>query len=149
MVPPPTTRTRSRFIEAGLYGRALSQAVSRSYGLRDWGTGGLGDWETGRGENSFPPVPHVTQSPSHLISATPFPQRILSLTASDSGNARKSSTFAFIERTPGLGQSVPQRHLSARSSRRGRYSRSFFGGIPDRSRWTLACRRARKAAVGM
>jgi hypothetical protein len=40
---------------------------------------------------------------SYLMRAAPLLQRILSLAASDSGSARKSWRFLFIEKTPGLG----------------------------------------------
>ena len=62
------------------------------------------------------------------------------------GNALNFSMLPRMPGTPGPGQSVPKRTLSAMSSMRGKYSSSFCGGIPEMSRYMLGWRRTRKNA---
>src|SRR5262249_906660 len=83
----------------------------------------------------------------HILSA--FSWRIFRFASSVSGSDRKASTFARIDLIPGLGQSVPQTVFPEISSRRGKYSRSFDGGIPEISRWTFGWRRTRKNAASI
>src|SRR6266542_2467593 len=59
-----------------------------------------------------------------------FLLRILSFVSSLRWRARKPARFPSIDETPGLGQSVPKRVLSAISSRRGKYLRRALGGMP-------------------
>src|SRR5437879_4335171 len=72
--------------------------------------------------------------------------RILRLAAAPIGSALNFSMFPLISGTPGPGQSVPHKTLSATSSIRGKYSISFCGGIPEISMYMFLCRRTRKNA---
>src|SRR5262249_28862049 len=72
--------------------------------------------------------------------------RILSLASEFIGRVLNFSMFPLISGTPGPGQSVPHRTLSAISSIRGKYSSRFCGGIPEISMYIFLCRRTRKNA---
>src|SRR5258708_2013842 len=61
-------------------------------------------------------------------------------------SALNFSMFPLISGTPGPGQSVPHKTLSATSSIRGKYSISFCGGIPEISMYMFLCLRTRKNA---
>src|SRR5229473_7045203 len=54
--------------------------------------------------------------------------KIFLFAAAPSGSALNFSMFPLISGTPGPGQSVPHKTLSATSSIRGKYSISFCGG---------------------
>src|SRR5215469_8761080 len=72
--------------------------------------------------------------------------KIFCFEASLIGRALNFSMFPLISGTPGPGQSVPHRTLSAISSSRGKYSISFCGGIPEISMYMFLWRRTRKSA---
>src|ERR1700730_11122243 len=72
--------------------------------------------------------------------------KILRFASAAIGSALNFSMFPLMAGTPGPGQSVPHRTLSAMSSIRGKYSRSFCGGMPDISMYMFLCRRTRKKA---
>src|SRR5438093_1540223 len=69
------------------------------------------------------------------------------LWASLSESARNWSMFNRMSFTPGLGQSVRHSTRSATSARRGKYSSSRAGGIPDTSSHT--CRWRRRIGLGV
>src|SRR5260370_29970171 len=62
------------------------------------------------------------------------------------GRALNFSMFPLISGTPGPGQSVPHKTLSATSSIRGKYSSSFCGGVPEKSMCRFLLRRPQKKA---
>ena len=69
------------------------------------------------------------------------PESICSLAASVIASPRKSARFRSISGIPGPGQSVPNKVFAAISSSRGKYFNKDFGGIPEISKYTFACRR--------
>src|SRR6267154_866338 len=72
--------------------------------------------------------------------------KILRFASAAMGSALNFSMFPLMAGTPGPGQSVPHSTLSAMSSIRGKYSRSFCGGMPDISMYMFLWRRTRKKA---
>src|SRR6185437_2974695 len=70
-------------------------------------------------------------------SASGLVSRIARFWSSGSDKPRNWSMFCFRSFTPGLGQSVPHTVFPKISPRRGKYSRSFAGGIPETSNHTF------------
>src|SRR5216684_814980 len=108
----------------------------------------------GHSQNSQPPnLPRswwngrrLTGTAQRGKSRAELSYRILRLASSRIGRAWNFSMLPLISGTPGPGQSVPQRTLSAISSMRGKYSKSFCGGMPEMSMCMFLWRRTRKNA---